>query len=325
MKYSSAGHRALEYAAVPAFHDNYIWVISNGRDAVVIDPGDEAPVRTYLRARRVRLSAILLTHHHGDHTGGVLALAGEQDIPVYGPASEKIPGVTHPVREKSAVRIKTLGLIFSVLEVPGHTLGHIAFLLPGSPSEPSRLFCGDTLFACGCGRLFEGTPRQMLASLDKLAALPESTRVYCAHEYTLANIRFARACEPENAELHHWQHQAEMRRAEGVPTVPTTIGHERRVNPFFRLNAPGILRYVNSPARAFFSEIAQGVEREDSMNRDRCGRSGSPSYSDGGDPAASPNTASASDVVQAAEKCASRRNDRLAVFTALRACKDNFA
>ncbi len=242
MDHSGARYSALEYTAIPAFRDNYIWAISNGREAVVIDPGDARPVHTYLRARRLQLSAILLTHHHGDHTGGVPALVRGRNIPVYGPASEKIPAVTHPVRGKSAVQIQTPELIFSVLDMPGHTRGHIAFFLSGAPACPPRVFCGDTLFACGCGRLFEGTPRQMLTSLDQLAALPATARVHCAHEYTLANIRFARACEPENAELRTWQRQAEMLRAAGMPTVPTTIGHEKRVNPFLRLEEPALLQ-----------------------------------------------------------------------------------
>jgi hydroxyacylglutathione hydrolase len=243
----------LEYVPVPAFDDNYIWVVSDGRDAIVVDPGDAAPVQHYLAKRGWRLSAILLTHHHADHVGGVGDLLKGQVVPVYGPAGEAIAQVTHTLRDGDSVHIDAPALDFTVLDVPGHTSGHIAYYQSADPAdltapvdpaggEPRvpHVFCGDTLFACGCGRLFEGTPAQMLKSLDALAALPGTTEVHCAHEYTLSNIRFALACEPGNAELQAWRERAQALRDRQQPTLPTTIAHERAVNPFLRADSPAI-------------------------------------------------------------------------------------
>ena len=175
---------------VPAFKDNYIWVLRDERSAAVVDPGDAQPVLDYLARERLDLVAILATHHHPDHVGGVERLKRDHDVPVYGPRDEPIPQLTHPLAEGDRIAIAALGAQFEVLDVPGHTRAHIAYY--GS----KLLFCGDTLFACGCGRVFEGTPPQLHASLEKLAALPDDTLVYCAHEYTLANIRFARRSSP---------------------------------------------------------------------------------------------------------------------------------
>ncbi|EKS73009.1 hydroxyacylglutathione hydrolase [Burkholderia sp. SJ98] len=235
---------ALEYVPVPAFEDNYIWLVSDSRDAVVIDPGDAAPVEAYLAKRGWRLTAILLTHHHHDHVGGVKALidsrTAEGGIPVYGPAGERIEHLTQRVTGGDRVRIDKPALELSVIDVPGHTAGHIAYFQAGDPNGTPHLFCGDTLFASGCGRLFEGTPQQMLSSLDALAALPDNTQVHCAHEYTLSNIKFARACEPDNTALLRWSEDAQALRAAGKPTLPTTIGHEKTVNPFLRADVPAI-------------------------------------------------------------------------------------
>ncbi|HEY2023371.1 hydroxyacylglutathione hydrolase [Paraburkholderia sp.] len=231
---------ALEYVPVPAFEDNYIWVIADGRHAVVVDPGDAAPVRACLAQRGWQLSAILLTHHHQDHVGGLADLLIGQDVPVFGPAREAIAQVTHRVENGDRVTITAPALEFSVLDVPGHTSGHIAYFQAGDQRGAPHVFCGDTLFACGCGRLFEGTPAQMLTSLDALAALPGATEVHCAHEYTLSNIRFALACEPHNAELQAWRDKASELRARRVPTLPTTIAHERAVNPFLRAGEPAL-------------------------------------------------------------------------------------
>jgi len=231
---------ALEYVPVPAFEDNYIWVVSDGRHAVVVDPGEAAPVRAYLAKRGWRLSAILLTHHHQDHVGGVADLLNGQAVPVYGPAGEAIEHVTQRLKNGDRVNIAEPALEFSVLDVPGHTSGHIAYFQAADLAGTPHVFCGDTLFACGCGRLFEGTPAQMLASLDSLAALPGATQVHCAHEYTLSNIRFALACEPGNAQLQAWRDKASELRARNQPTLPTTIAHERAVNPFLRAGDPAV-------------------------------------------------------------------------------------
>ncbi|PRG37768.1 hydroxyacylglutathione hydrolase, partial [Burkholderia multivorans] len=220
----------LEYVPVPAFEDNYIWLVSDGRDAIAVDPGEAEPVRRVLAERGWRLTAILLTHHHADHVGGVAALQDSQPadvpLPVYGPADEAIGVVMHPLAGGARVTLDAPAATFDVLAVPGHTRGHIAYFQPAGPHTPvPHVFCGDTLFSCGCGRLFEGTPAQMLASLDALAALPGDTRVHCAHEYTLSNIRFALACEPGNAALAAWRDEAQALRARGVPTLPTPIAH----------------------------------------------------------------------------------------------------
>ncbi|SAK55406.1 hydroxyacylglutathione hydrolase [Caballeronia arationis] len=232
--------KILEYVPVPAFEDNYIWLVSDGSDAVVVDPGDAAPVEAYLAKRGWRLTAILLTHHHHDHVGGVGDLVASRSddggIPVYGPAGERIEHLTARLKEGDSVSIASPALEVSVIDVPGHTAGHIAYFQKADPHGTPHLFCGDTLFASGCGRLFEGTPQQMLASLDSLAALPENTQVHCAHEYTLSNIRFALACDPANGALARWQEDAQALRASGKPTLPTTIGHERSVNPFLRVD-----------------------------------------------------------------------------------------
>jgi len=241
---NSPARDVLEYVPVPAFEDNYIWLVSDSRDAVVVDPGDAAPVEAYLAKRGWRLTAILLTHHHQDHVGGVKALlasrTAEGGIPVYGPAGERIEHLTERLSGGDSVHIDHPAMDLTVIDVPGHTAGHIAYFQPGDQNGTPHVFCGDTLFASGCGRLFEGTAQQMLHSLDTLAALPENTQVHCAHEYTLSNIRFARAVEPDNDALLRWSDDAQALRHAGKPTLPTTIGHEKAVNPFLRSDVPAI-------------------------------------------------------------------------------------
>jgi hydroxyacylglutathione hydrolase len=218
---------------LPAFADNYIWMLQVGAHAVVVDPGDARPVLDALATRPdLTLAAILVTHHHADHTGGVAALREATGARVYGPARETIPEPFTPLSQGD--RVQVLGLEFTVIDVPGHTAGHIAYFLPARPREAPLLFCGDTLFSGGCGRLFEGTPEQMLHSLDALAALPDDARVCCAHEYTLSNLRFARAVEPANARLIEYAAQCESLRAQGQPTLPARLATERQVNPFLR-------------------------------------------------------------------------------------------
>jgi hydroxyacylglutathione hydrolase len=229
---------------LPAFRDNYIWLMHDGRHAVVVDPGDAAPVEAALQALGLQLEAILVTHHHADHVGGLAALLELRRVPVYGPAAESIEHVSHPVCEGDEIHLAAPMLSLRVLEVPAHTAGHVAYV--GMDIEPGVLFCGDTLFSAGCGRLFEGTPAQLDAALTRLAALPESTRVFCAHEYTLANLAFARAAEPHNPARDRYASACEALRAQGKPTLPSTIGREREINPFLRCDSPSLLAAVHA-------------------------------------------------------------------------------
>ncbi|MBM1144103.1 MAG: hydroxyacylglutathione hydrolase [Alcanivorax sp.] len=222
--------------AIPAFSDNYIWAIHDGAHCVVVDPGDPAPVEAWLAREGLTLSALLITHHHPDHVGGVSALCRDRDIPVYGPARETIPEMNHPLRDGDRVRLATPDLELEVIDVPGHTLGHIAFHAP----EQGWLFCGDTLFAGGCGRLFEGTPEQMHHSLTRLAGLPEQTLVFCAHEYTLANLSFAAAVSPEDAAVAERLARVRELRDQNTITLPSTVGEEKRTNPFLRAAEPAL-------------------------------------------------------------------------------------
>ena len=228
--------------ALPAFTDNYIWALHDGRDAWVVDPGDPAPVETWLAQEGLKLGGILLTHHHADHTGGVAALREAHGAPVVGPAYEVLP---EPAQRLSAGdRIELLGRTFDVLEVPGHTAGHIAYYCADWEGTP-LLFCGDTLFSGGCGRLFEGTPAQMLDSLDRLSALPGATRVCCTHEYTLSNLRFALAVEPTNTALQAYQRHCQALREQGQPTLPSTVARERAINPFLRVREPQVAQAIH--------------------------------------------------------------------------------
>jgi hydroxyacylglutathione hydrolase len=230
----------IELTALSAFADNYIWMLSRDGEALVVDPGDAAPVRRALEAAGLRLAGILVTHHHPDHVGGLDELRPLLQGPVYAPAGERIPGPVVPLSEGQHARL--LGIDFEVLDVPGHTAGHIAYHWSGDDSQAPLLFCGDTLFSAGCGRLFEGTPAQMQASLSKLAALPGRTRVCCAHEYTLSNLGFAAAVEPSSADLAGYRARCEALRARGEPTLPSTIEVERRINPFLRVAEPAVMR-----------------------------------------------------------------------------------
>ena len=202
----------------------------------MVDPGDAAPVLAYLDRERLTLTAILATHHHNDHVGGITALLERFKVPVFGPAREAIPGRTRGLSAGDRVNVPGFDIALETMDIPGHTSGHIACF--GNIDANPSLFCGDTLFAAGCGRLFEGTPEQMWSSLSSLASLPEATRVYCGHEYTLANLRFALAVEPDNADVHARVKRESVKRERGEPTLPSTIGQERRTNPFLRAPNP---------------------------------------------------------------------------------------
>ncbi len=221
----------LDVRPIPAFQDNYIWLLrgrADPRGVAVVDPGDAAPVLRALAADRLRLDVILATHHHADHVGGIPELVAATGAEVFGPAREEMPAGVRRFGGGDRARLPQMALDFAVIDVPGHTAGHIAYFGHGA------LFCGDTMFSAGCGRLFEGTAAQMLASLDALAGLPDATRVYCGHEYTQANLRFAQAVEPDNAEAADYARQVRALRVSGRPTLPSTIGLEKRVNPFLR-------------------------------------------------------------------------------------------
>lgn len=215
-----------------AFSDNYIWLITDGADAVVVDPGDAAPVIAYCQAHSLNLKMILLTHWHGDHQGGVLALTQfAPEVAVFG-SKKVLSGPSHPVAEGD--RLDCLGAEFRVLEVPGHTLDHVAYVSDSPVFEAPVAFTGDTLFAAGCGRLFEGSASQMYDSLAKFNHLPANTRLYCAHEYTLGNLEFARFCEPQVTAIADRLEQVRAQRSRGEATVPTVLWIERETNPFLR-------------------------------------------------------------------------------------------
>lgn len=222
---------------VRAFSDNYIWVLENPatRQAVAVDPGDAEPVRAFLASRGLALAAVLATHHHPDHVGGIAALIAP-GIPVFGPAREKIPGKTHDVVDGMRFTPPGVDTTVITLDIPGHTLGHVAYHMP----EINALFCGDTLFGGGCGRLFEGTAEQMHQSLRRLAALPAETQVYCGHEYTIANLAFALTVEPDNGDLLLRREADASKLSDGQPTLPSRVEIERRTNPFLRTTTPAV-------------------------------------------------------------------------------------
>lgn len=214
-------------------------MLHDGHQALVVDPGAASPVLEALACHDLSLAGILVTHHHDDHVGGLSELQAHLRGPIFGPSRERLPVAVTPVQ--GGDRVKLMGCHFDVLDVPGHTSGHIAFV--NSPADQAPLlFCGDTLFSGGCGRLFEGTPAQMHASLQRLAALPAETQVCCAHEYTLENLRFAQAVEPHNAELRAYLQHCEQLRARKLPTLPSSIGQERSVNPFLRCGETAVVQ-----------------------------------------------------------------------------------
>jgi hydroxyacylglutathione hydrolase len=244
----------LNVRPVGAFSDNYIWLIDSPRAPgriVAVDPGDAAPVIAELERRGASLAAILLTHHHADHIGGVPDLLRHGAVPVIGPDDTRIAQRTRTVRDGERCDLPELGLSFEILQIPGHTLSHIAFWGHGA------LFCGDTLFSAGCGRMFEGTPKQMNASLTKLRNLPPQTQVFCGHEYTAANLRFALTVEPANRAALEYQGSVDRVRAQGNPTLPSTLGLEIQVNPFLRCDNPAVVRAAEVHAGQSLEEPAE--------------------------------------------------------------------
>ncbi|RDI44578.1 hydroxyacylglutathione hydrolase [Aquicella lusitana] len=222
---------------IPTLKDNYVWALidQHQRHVLIVDPGEAAPVIHYITQHHLLPVGILVTHHHWDHTNGIVELSNLYSVPVYGPAKETIRGVTHKVQEKDEIIIDHFPLTLQVVDIPGHTLGHIAYYAQDS------VFCGDTLFAAGCGRLFEGTPEMLYASLQKIAALPDTTKIYCAHEYTLANLRFAEAVEPDNQKIYERLEHVKHLRAKDLPTLPCALAEEKATNPFLRCDVPEII------------------------------------------------------------------------------------
>lgn len=243
----------LTINSIPAFNDNYIWLINNidnssndtdcnDKGCAVVDPGQAEPVLEYLNQHQLTLDAILITHHHADHTGGIAALLRAfPQAKVVGPADEAIPSLTHGVSDGDQIAL--FGRTFNVIGLPGHTLGHIAYL------GDNKLFCGDVLFSAGCGRLFEGTYQQMLTSLQRIQALPDETQIYCAHEYTSSNVLFALAVEPGNPDLLNYRELVQQKRSNNQPTLPTSLAVEKRINPFLRLTQPDVIQSVANRAQ----------------------------------------------------------------------------
>ena len=246
---------AIQVQPILAFKDNYIWCLINDETnhCIIVDPGEAKPVLAFLKRSNLSLDAIFITHHHWDHTNGIKAILRDRSVPVFGPTKEKIAGVSNPVDEGDTVELSNWPITFKVLAIPGHTLGHIAYY------GDNFLFCGDTLFSAGCGRLFEGTAEQMLDSLNKLSQLPDETRIYCGHEYTLNNLNFAQMLEPSNAHVKEYLERVRELRQKNLPSLPCILATERRVNPFLRCGETEILSRVerhrgkkfSSPAEAF--------------------------------------------------------------------------
>jgi len=239
----------FDITAIPALQDNYIWAIHNDRHAAVVDPGDAAPVQAFLKANGLQLNAILCTHRHHDHIGGIAKLREVYNVPVYGRRHPNNPHITNDLREGGKLKLAMPGITFDIIEIPGHLDDHIAYLAPG------MVFCGDVLFGAGCGRNFEGTLTQLHHSLQRLASLPDDTRVYCAHEYTAANLRFALACEPDNPAVKQRASTTQQLRAANQNTLPSTIALEKATNPFLRCTQPGIIRTLQQRGVTDTSEL----------------------------------------------------------------------
>ena len=238
-------NKSVQVLPISAYDDNYVWLLRDERTCLVVDPGDAQPVIAYLKEHRLVLKMILITHHHADHVGGIAELIDwcekqQTELPIiYGPSGEDIPWIDEGLMQGDSLHIQSPACDLMVLDVPGHTAGHIAYFIDTGTTQ--HVFSGDTLFACGCGRIFEGTPQQMFSSLEKFSQLPPTTLVHAAHEYTLSNIRFALEVEPGNQDLQDWAVRAKALRQAGKPTLPTTIDHELKVNPFLRSHIQAVM------------------------------------------------------------------------------------
>ena len=243
----------LKIITIPALQDNYIWLLYDAKHAtgVIVDPGVAAPVLEILQQQQIKLSAILLTHHHWDHCNGVAEILEQRQVPVYGSANEENPVVTHAMADAEIVALTEPALSLQVIAIPGHTRGHVAYYGHG------WVFSGDTLFTAGCGRLFEGTAPQMYHSLSKLAALPDTTEVYCGHEYTVNNLKFAQTVEPNNQEIIIRRDRCLALRDKGLPTVPASLSEEKQTNPFLRCQVPDVITSAENQFGQKFSTPEQ--------------------------------------------------------------------
>ncbi|MEC8012204.1 MAG: hydroxyacylglutathione hydrolase [Pseudomonadota bacterium] len=240
----------IDVQAIPIFNDNYIWIIINvnTKTCVAVDPGDAAPLLAFLESQKLTLEAVLITHHHQDHTGGLDQLHKQiSNLNVYGPELESIQGVTHPLEDQQVVKLAAIETVFTIMHTPGHTAGHICYYAehlgesPSSDQQKPWLFCGDTLFSGGCGRLFEGTPAQMYSSLQRISGLPKNTNICCTHEYTLANLRFANLVDESNSSLKNYITKVENLRRDDQMSLPSNLALELEINPFLRANKPALI------------------------------------------------------------------------------------
>lgn len=246
----------MELIQIPALNDNYIWILSDDhQQCIIVDPSESEPVLEILAQKKLIPIAILLTHHHDDHTGGVKGILNEfKHLTVFGPQETKVKGATDLVSHGDNIKIGDFN--FQIFALPGHTLGHIGFY------QPPYLFCGDTLFSAGCGRIFEGTPEQMYQSLQHIAALPDDTLICCAHEYTQSNLKFAHHIWPENSQISQYQEEVDVKRSKNEPTVPTTLKIERKINLFLQCDNAELQKKINinqtNPSlRAVFTVLRQ--------------------------------------------------------------------
>jgi hydroxyacylglutathione hydrolase len=255
IKPKSGDLMAIQVQPILAFKDNYIWCLIKGetRHCIIVDPGEAKPVLSFLKNSNLILDAIFITHHHWDHTNGIKGILTAHSVPVFGPAKEKVIGVSHVVDEGDTIPLANWPIVFKVIAIPGHTLGHVAYFGGG------LLFCGDTLFSAGCGRLFEGTAEQMLNSLNKLSQLPDDTKIYCGHEYTLNNLHFAQTIETTNPHIKDYLERVHELRQKNLPSLPAILANERLVNPFLRCDKSEVIsriekhggRKLGSPVEVF--------------------------------------------------------------------------